>query len=222
MPDAYLPTLDTFVLDANEVAAIAVALGEPDPWNYASTDGAEAAALKSAKTKILDFHLLRHNWQCCYCRTNLHNAGPFMTDREHILPKGQAGFKPYSYEMWNLAAACKRCNMQFKGQSDAFVVDKTDAAKFQDGANYLFVHPNFDCWEHHLDRIEVATGGKRVVGFKFVSNDPKAHYTFSFFKLEELMMNTFDKQQQAPTQAQTTELGREVLELAERHNQRRG
>lgn len=222
MSDAYVPLLADFVLDAAETAAVATANNAADPWNFASADLVEAAALKSAKAKMLAYHLQRHSDLCCYCRGNLHGAGPYMTDREHILPKGKPKFKPYSYTMWNLGAACKRCNMQFKGQSEAFIVNKTDSTKFQDGANYLFVHPNFDRWEDYLDRIEVATGGKRVVGFEFVSNGPKAQYTHNFFKLHELVMDTFDREQRGPTISQTSELGREVLELAERHRQRRG
>lgn len=222
MPDAYLPPLADFALEPEEKAAIASALDSDDPWGFASTDPAEADALKSAKGKILNYHLQRHHGQCCYCRGNLHGAGPYMTDREHILPKGKAKFKPYSYTLWNLAAACKRCNMQFKGQSEAFLVDSADAAKFEDGANYLFVHPNFDRWEDFLERVEVAKGGKRIVGFALVSNDPKASYTHAFFNLKELVMNTFDNMQGAPTQAETNELGKLVLDLAELYRQRAG
>ncbi len=222
MPDAYLPLLADFALEQAETEAIANALGSDDPWGFAPTDPADAAALKSAKGKILNYHLQRHHDQCCYCRGNLHGAGPYMTDREHILPKGKAKFKPYSYALWNLAAACKRCNMQFKGQSEEFVVDTLDVSKFEDGANYLFIHPNFDRWENYLERIEVAKGGKRIVGFVFVSNDPKATYTHDFFHLKDVVMNTFDDKQGAPTQAESNELGKMVLDLAERYHQRAG
>lgn len=92
--------------------------------------------------------------------------------------------------------------------------------KFEDGANYLFLHPNFDRWEDYLQRIEVATGGKRIVGFELVSNDSKANYTYTFFNLKELVMNTFDNKQGAPTQAEANELGKLVLDLAERFHQR--
>ena len=163
MADPYQPALESFALTENENSAIAGALETDDPWAWKSEDEATRAALKSAKSKILAFHLERHNGHCCYCRVNLAGAGPFMTDREHILPKGQNIFKPYSYTMWNLAAACKRCNMQFKGVRDDFVIDKEDPAALQVSENYKLIHPNFDLYEAHLIRHSAQAGTKSIV-----------------------------------------------------------
>lgn len=154
MVDRYLPALDDFQLSEEEAAAVGKALETEKPWDWESEDQNELQALKSAKDKILAYHLARHGGNCCYCRLNLNGAGPYMTDREHILLKGKAVYKPLSYAMWNLAAACKRCNMQFKRSGNGFVVDTEDSTKFQDSDNYRFVHPNFDAYSEHLIRLE--------------------------------------------------------------------
>lgn len=215
MADAYLPALDAFVLLENEAAAVAAALETDKPWEWKPEDDGVAAALKSAKDKILTYHLIRHGWTCCYCRMNLHGAGPFMTDREHVLPKGKAVFKPYSYAMWNLAGACKRCNLQFKRSGDGFVVNKNNVAEFQSSENYRFVHPNFDRWEHHLTRISVQVNTKIIVHFIRAAGSHKAEYTYNFFGLRDLQVDGFDQAQGLATQGEESELAVLVRKIAD-------
>lgn len=195
MADAYQPTLDTFALSEDEAAVVEAALQCADPWDYKPDSNEHAAALKTAKSRILDYHLQRHGWTCCYCRTNLHGAGPFMTDREHVLPKGKPAYKPFSYTMWNLAAACKRCNMQFKKGGDSFVVDATDPTKFESSENYRFVHPNFDRWEDHLTRLAAQVNAMNIVAIIRKPSCHKAAFTYDFFNLHNLEVDTFDQAQ---------------------------
>lgn len=219
MHDAYLPALADFCFDDDEAAAVALALASDDPWSWKSTDDDENEAIKSAKEKILAYHLSRHGGNCCYCRFNLNGAGSYMTDREHILPKGKAVYKPLSYTMWNLAAACKRCNMQFKRSGDTFVVDPDDPAQFQESANYRFVHPNFDKFSDHLMRIEAQVDTKNIVIFSQTSGSAKATYTHDFFALHELQVDTFDKGQGGDGEKIETELAIRVRELAKLYGQ---
>ncbi len=195
MPDAYLPALSSFTLDAAETAAVTKAMKLGKPWDWKPADPETKAALKSAKRKILNFHLQRHGSSCCYCRTGLKGAGPFMTDREHVLPKGKANYRAFSYTIWNLGVACKRCNMQFKGTGDSFVIDKADVAAFQTCENYRFIHPNFDCWTDHLRRFEAALDEKRLVVFFNPTGSEKGKYTYEFFGLEQLALNSLDRGQ---------------------------
>lgn len=219
MADPYLPALEDFELNADETAAVAKALEDDKPWDWKPDDQKELQALKSAKDKILAYHLSRHGGNCCYCRLNLNGTGPYMTDREHILPKGKEVYKPFSYSIWNLAAACKRCNMQFKRSGDAFVVDPDDSTRFQDSENYRFVHPNFDAYDKHLIRLQAQADTKNIVIFFKTPGSEKATYTHDFFALHELQVDSFDKAQGLEEENLETELAAKVRALAKEFGQ---
>jgi hypothetical protein len=219
MADPYLPALEDFELNADETAAVAKALDEDKPWDWKPADQKESQALKSAKDKMLAYHLSRHGGNCCYCRLNLNGAGPYMTDREHILPKGKPVYKPFSYSIWNLAAACKRCNMQFKRSGDAFVMDSNDSTNFQDSENYRFVHPNFDAYGKHLIRLQAQADTKNIVIFVKTPGSEKATYTHDFFALHELQVDSFDKAQGLEEENLETELAAKVRALAKEFDQ---
>lgn len=219
MPDPYVPALAGFALTVEEQAAVDAAMATADPWDWKPGDNATKALIKSAKAKILAYHLLRHDGNCCYCRINLHNAGPFMTDREHVLPKSHATFKPFSYTMWNLAAACKRCNLQFKGRDHTFVVNATDVATFQSSDNYLFVHPNFDRWYDHLDRVSAQANGRNLVNYSLTDGSAKAVYTYEFFDLNGLEVDTFDEGQIGESKDDGSPMAAAIRKLARDYGQ---
>lgn len=187
MTDPYIPTLDAFSFTEEEAGAIDSALATEHPWDVV------AVAIASAKEKIRAYHLARHSETCCYCRTNLHGGGPFMIDREHILPKGK--YKAFTFAVWNLSISCKRCNLQYKGREDDFVVDKQPGAPFQNPGNYRIVHPNYDKWESHLDRLSVQRNASVVVKYAVVNDSEKGRYTHTFFSLHDLEINSFDESQ---------------------------
>lgn len=189
MSDAYIPEMTTLALTPDEQNAVTAALAKAKPWDE------DNELIKSVKTKIRELHLARHGDTCCYCRTILHGAGHFMIDREHILPKGNATYKPYSFATWNLSISCKRCNMQFKGEDDDFVVDKINAASFTSSNNYQILHPNFDPWDEHLVRDAIQLNTKYVVKYALVSANPKGQYTYLYFDLKSLEINSFDEAQ---------------------------
>lgn len=217
MVDAYTPLLDEIQFEEDEVAAMDAAMQTDDPWDW-KPGGEQEKALKRAKDKIREFHLRRHGETCCYCRTNLHGAGSFMTDREHVLPKSKTAYRPFTYTMWNLAVACKRCNMQFKKNCDAFVLDKVDPAAFLNSNNYLLIHPNFDRWEKYLNRVSAQVNDKSIVVFS-CSDEPKARYTYDYFHLEEVVIDSFDLGQGMSAQDGKSEIAVLVRKLAERFGQ---
>lgn len=194
MNDCYTPKLADFAFEAAEQELIVLALASEKPWDYKAGNAEDDARLDEIKEKILSFHLERHGWTCCYCKTNLHGAGPFMTDREHILPKGKASYKALSYTLWNLAAACKRCNMQFKRSGDGFVINGDDPAALLASGNYRFVHPNFDLWGEHLTRVAAQVNERNIVKILRRGTD-KADYAYDFFHLQELEVDSFDAAQ---------------------------
>ncbi len=214
MPDPYLPPLAEFAFDPGEIAVIDLALASNKPWDFVPADDADIALLKSAKAKILNLHLQRHGWTCCYCRANLQGAGPFMTDREHILPKGKAAYKLLSYTLWNLAAACKRCNLQFKRSGDGFVINGSDPTALENSDNYRFVHPNFDFWDDHLTRLAVQVNAKNLV--KILSKgSAKAAYAHDFFNLQEFEIDSFDAAQGLENESEESAAIIELRKLAE-------
>ncbi|WP_267226225.1 HNH endonuclease [Dyella silvae] len=194
MTDPYLPLLDSFDWSEEEREVIDTALAHDDPWD----DGAPELRgikeqLKLIKKRIQRFHLDRQGSTCCYCRTNLQGGGPFMIDREHILPKSK--FRKLTYTISNLSVSCKRCNLQFKKNRIDFVVDpKTVEAKHDKSDQYLFAHPNFDHLDDLIERLSVQANRKVVVTYK-VSNHPKATFTYEYFNLKELEVDSFQETQ---------------------------
>ena len=183
MPDPYLPTLATFAFTADEEDAIAQALLTPQPWDW-EPGGVIETTIGVVKTKIRDLHLQRHDNSCCYCRWSMQGGGHFVVDREHILPKSVETYRSYTYTMWNLTVACKRCNMQYKKAKDDFVIDKASNAAFQDSANYRLIHPNFDRYEDHIDFVHIAMPGFRLTKYVVNADSEKGAYTYSYFNLE--------------------------------------
>lgn len=218
MADPYNPALADFSFSAAEAAAIALAMATAKPWDWKPTDKAVEAAIKSAKTKIVKYHLARHKDNCCYCRTNLHGAGAFCTDREHVLPKSKGPYKPFVFTMWNLAASCKRCNLELKKTKDDFVIDKASSAVFPNSANYLLIHPNFDRWQDHLGRTSEQSDDQNMVRYVIKSPD-KGQYTYDYFRLDRLELNTFDSGQGAEVVEPQTSAGEALLQLTEQFAQ---
>jgi hypothetical protein len=137
-----------------------------------------------------------------------------MTDREHILPKSDVKFKPFSYTMWNLGLACKRCNMEYKRTKVDFVVNPNDSAQYMDSANYRFIHPNFDLYSEHISRSAVEADENVIVKYTIIPDSHKGAYTYDYFNLRGLEIDTFDRAQGVDVQEQLEEVAMEVRLLA--------
>ncbi|KRW59615.1 hypothetical protein AO726_12485 [Pseudomonas sp. TTU2014-080ASC] len=214
MIDRYLPALDEFALTVDEQNAVAAALTTLDPWGW-SPGGAQSKAIASVKAKILSYHLQRHGHKCCYCRVNLYGGGAFMTDREHVLPKSIAGYRPWSYTMWNLGIACKRCNMEYKGSNTDFVVDPDDEAQLMESEGYRFIHPNFDLYREHMSRSSQEANESVIVKYTIVPGSLKGEYTYNYFNLRGLEVNSFDRAQGLQASESLGEAAVETRSLAE-------
>lgn len=218
MADRYLPALASFELTQDEQAAVDAALQTADPWGW-SPGGAQEALLVAVKVKIRNYHLQRHGENCCYCRRSLTGEFNYVIDREHVLPKSTPSYRPLSYTMWNLGVACKRCNMQYKGVKIDFVVSPNVAAEFENGANYRFVHPNFDLYEEHLDRLEVKKGTSRIVKYSIMEDSSKGTFTYDYFNLRGLEIGSLDTLQTGQQAADLGDLAMQVQLLAQQFGQ---
>lgn len=219
MDDAYTPVLGSFAFTADETVVITSAFETEKPWAWKSNDPLYGP-IQAIKMRIQNFHLARHKFQCCYCRRNLRGAGPFMIDREHILPKSVPAYRPLTFTIWNLGISCKRCNMEYKKERVDFVVDCADEDARLLSANYLLIHPNFDNYEDHISHSLNQANGRVVQKFTKHAGSDKAEYTYTFFNLRGLEVDGFDEAQGALENEEI--LGEGALEaraLAERFGQ---
>lgn len=195
MVDLYTPKLSSLVWTDDEKNAIAAALKVAKPWNEKAPALAHVkGTLKIVKLKLLQLHLARQGNTCCYCRTVLKGGGHFMIDREHVMPKRK--YRQLAYAIGNISVCCKRCNMQFKGERLSFVRDKTKIeANHMNSDEYLFIHPNYDFWFSHMTRIALQINDALFVFYKFSATDAKAAFTYDFFALNELEVESFNSAQ---------------------------
>jgi len=214
MSDPYTPALAEFAFTADERSAIVIALASPKPWDW-EPGGELSATLKSVKKKIHDLHMARHGNRCCYCRKNLKGGGHFVIDREHVLPKSIAAYRPLTYEVWNLGISCKRCNMQYKKDKIDFVVDPNDAVALLEGGNYRLIHPNFDLYRDHISISVMQDDDITVVKYTKKPGSGKGEYTYDYFNLRELEVGSFDEAQGIARVGDLKEGGLEARALAD-------
>ena len=194
MSDPLHPPLTDFAFTAEEEEAVKFALTTSKPWKHEHDDlKGVRAVLVALKDRIRSFHLKRQSSKCCYCRMNLHGGGSFIVDREHIVPKDK--YRDLTYVISNLSVACKRCNMQFKKDDVGFLISRdTILTNHGTSDQYRFIHPNFDEYSQFIKKISYEEDDQAYV--KYTKSDhPKAEYTYSYFDLRALEVNSFDQGQ---------------------------
>lgn len=109
------------------------------------------------------------------------------------------------FDLWNLSVSCKRCNMQIKGQRTDFLIDPNfkGIAK-QDSAGYRFVHPNLDAGACHLERQAIQSGAKRLVKYLVTPGSAKGQYSYEYFRLRDLEIDSFDAAQNPDVEHSTS------------------
>lgn len=144
---------------------------------------------KKFKTYLLDAD---GGGNCCYCRKNFKGEFYMVIDIEHVLPKSD--FDKYIFSIFNLNTSCKRCNMNIKKEDVSFVVNLV-LAKLnpEDPSLYRFVHPNLDNYSEHLGLISIMVDHKKLV--KYQPHTQKGNYTYSYFKLRNLEIDSFNEAQ---------------------------
>ena len=144
------------------------------------------------KKKVKAYYLELEKEQCCYCKKNFTGEFKMVIDIEHILPKGKQEFKNLMFTLSNLNVACKRCNMTIKGTRVEFVTDVDKVASDHENSKYYkFIHPNVDNYFEHLKYHSVIENNHKVIKYQIVSNSLKGQYTYDFFRLNELEIDSF-------------------------------
>ena len=150
------------------------------------------------KRKVKKFFREQENEQCCYCKKNFQGEFNMVIDIEHILPKGKPEFKDLMFTLTNLNIACKRCNMQIKGTRTDFLNNNLPdvANDHQNSGHYKFVHPNVDTYFDHIKVIKHIENDIKLIKYEVLSPG-KGQYTFEFFKLDELEVDSVNQSQGA-------------------------
>jgi hypothetical protein len=151
-------------------------------------------SLATIKRKIKDYYRAKNNEQCCYCRRDFENEFNMVIDIEHILPKSIVEFSNYMFEIENLNISCKRCNMNIKKDRIDFIVDMaTINPDYKVSQKYLFIHPNFDDYFDNIDYDMIIKNNKKLI--KYTSKTEKGKYTYSYFYLDKIEIDTLNSAQ---------------------------
>ena len=154
----------------------------------------DSTLLKDPKTKIKNFLLTKQGQRCCYCQRPLVGEFRMVIDIEHILPKSK--YERYMFNITNLAVACKRCNMSIKRDDTSFFKGThNNPATHFNSDSYKFIHPNLDDYFLHLDYLVKIVNGKMMIKYNLKNNSSKGQYTYDYFKLIELEVNSFNEAQ---------------------------
>lgn len=153
----------------------------------------ENEILAQAKRKIKLHHMNVTGQQCCYCRRDTTDEFLMVIDIEHVLPKSI--FPELMFELFNLSVSCKRCNMRIKGDKTDFLLDQQSVQMYlQDGQQYYFIHPNADNYFDHISYVVNILDNKKSIKY-VVKNEGKGRYTYKYFELEKLEVETLNKAQ---------------------------
>lgn len=171
-----------FEFTDDDLKAIALAQKEAKPW-----DSKHVVGLRS-RLKKHNEELQSH--MCCYCRCEQTGEFEFCIDGEHVLPKGK--FPKYEFDIMNLSASCKRCNMNIKRERTDFIVDTESVdSKYKESSLYKLIHPNLDTYSAHLGKLSQSVDERRIIKY-VIRDEEKGGYTYEFFRLKELEINSYD------------------------------
>ena len=163
------------------------------------------SSLLLVKRKIKDHYMLKTDEQCCYCRKNFTGEFRFVIDIEHVLPKSK--YPNLIFELVNLSVSCKRCNMYVKREDITFLIDPVGVVnQLSDAGQYLFSHPNLDDYFQHMNYLAQIINNKKSV--KYIPLTDKGNYTYTYFKLDQLEIETLNVAQGIPVM--TTELSENI------------
>lgn len=180
----------SFTKEEEELIKDAIAKGHGF-WGDKSLDG--------VKGRVKVFLRERQVELCCYCSRNTDDEFKMSLDIEHIIPKSVLVSE--MFELNNLAASCKRCNMRIKKEDVSFINKEIEAFKvggdYYLTDSYKFLHPNLDSWDGNLHYYVVQRNSKKIVYYDVVDGSEKGKYTKSYFRLADIQVNTFDEAQDA-------------------------
>lgn len=152
----------------------------------------ENPKLNDVKSKIKKYFRKINNEQCCYCRKDTTDEFNMVLDIEHVLPK--SNYRKFMFTPFNLNVSCKRCNMKIKGERTDFIVDIDNIeSNANNSSQYHFSHPNLDNYFLNIEYHVEIYNNKKLIKYKCLT--PKGFYTYDFFKLRQMEVNSLNKAQ---------------------------
>lgn len=107
----------------------------------------------SIRKSLRDHYLVEQSFRCAYCRSIKKESHGLTWDVEHIIPK--SAHSKFIYEPYNLAMACKECNIA-KGNQDVLRVKlKKNQGLPTSTDAYKIIHPHFDTYSDHIEITNV-------------------------------------------------------------------
>lgn len=133
-------------LSVNEVTAI----------QQVSASGLTSASwsddrVKDFKARVKKHYVAEQDNCCCYCNERWLTEHGRVWDLEHVVPK--AIHPNFTFEPRNLAAACPDCNNAKRDKET--LIDWTIGAYPSSANSFEVVHPHFDRWEDHIEKVGV-------------------------------------------------------------------
>ena len=118
---------------------------------WSPKDPALAALVADFKAEVKEYYYWAQRRRCCYCSFEL--QGHKLTyDAEHILDKDD--YPEHTFELTNLAAVCKHCNISKSNQSISSSGTRFPTLSLVPD-HYRIVHPHLDEWSVHLRFDEI-------------------------------------------------------------------
>ena len=150
--------------------------------------------LKEVKQKIKSYYRILQGEQCCYCRRSTRGEFRMVIDIEHVLPKKR--FNIHMFNLKNLGVSCKRCNMRIKGEDISFFTGNLDNPDTHFNSSYYnFIHPNIDHYFAHIEYMVHIVNEKMMIKYNVLNNNAKGNFTYNYFKLSELEVDSFNQAQ---------------------------
>lgn len=159
----------------------------------------EAPCVKPVKSRLKAHRLREQMGVCCYCQQWIQGQHSMTLDIEHILPKSI--FKHCIFDLKNLAVSCRRCNF-YKGDKldflhgDLLVIPKRDKSHLFKSSHYKFAHPNLSGIYEHLVIRKGQEGPVVIIHYRKLTE--VGEFTFAYFRLKELEVNSMNEAQGIP------------------------
>jgi len=128
--------------------------------------------LEPVRATIREYYRREQRGICAYCRGPVSIRGALNCHLEHIAPKSK--YLDFMFDPKNLCVICADCNtikrdQEALAQEPETVLDIGKPRKRypRTTSAFLIVHPHFDQWDDHIQKV----------GKYFVDKTPKGHFT---------------------------------------------
>jgi hypothetical protein len=162
--------------------------------------------LTNIKRRIKQKNLVKQLNCCCYCSRELTGEFAMVIDIEHIIPKSAVLRLMFSSK--NISISCKRCNMKVKKADFSFLTQsfETLPKRVFRSRFYRFIHPNLDNYDAHLKMYSERLGRrKRMLKYQVINQSSKGAFTYEYFQLKNLELNSFDEAQGATERTEVSD-----------------